>query len=181
MQAKSTILVIPELVCLNFSVNALLGLVLPSRLHLALQFLEHKIFHCIGLPVLTRATWGLQQRLPVAMGYCSPEELSQPKENQLTPSSPGSQALGLWPPQHPQSWGTGPCREPPHQVGWCFPSSREDSHILSLDVSFNIDLSESIFHFRRFVFFRHSVMDFFFLQSRSMYPSILTSEFTIWF
>lgn len=56
MQAKSTILVIPELVCLNSGVNALLGLVLPSGLHLALQLLQHEMFHCIDLPVLTRAT-----------------------------------------------------------------------------------------------------------------------------
>lgn len=56
MQAKSTVLVIPELVCLNSGVNALLGLMLPSGLHLAPQFLEHEIFPCTGstgLPVLT--------------------------------------------------------------------------------------------------------------------------------
>lgn len=128
VQAKSTILVIPELVCLNSGVNALLGLVLSSGLHLALQFLQHEIVHCIDLPVLTRATWGLQQCLPVVVVYCSPKKLPKSKKNQLTQSSPGFQALGFGPPRCPQSWGSGPCGEWTHQMDWCFPSPEEDSH-----------------------------------------------------
>lgn len=194
---KSTILVIPELVCLNSGVNALLGLVLPSGLHLALQFLQHEIFHCIDFPGLTRATSGLQQCLPAAMGYCSPKKLSQSKKIQLTLSSPIFQAWGLWPPQCPQNWSTGPLVQ---HTKWAdaFLAQRKTHIIISRHWLPQQVASADYFTCVQYCWIFHSVQYFtsggFFLlrhkylmgflslfhPSWSIYPS-LYCEFTKWF
>lgn len=90
-------------ICLNSGVNALLGLVLPNGLHLALQLLEHEVFHCMGFNPC--ANWSNLRAAAVSASYCGLPKPQGPLTGQgkLLPPSPWSQALGSWPPGCPRA------------------------------------------------------------------------------